>query len=193
MTVRMNKPELKVTPINNYKMNKTNLFRHTAAAAMAVLTAGMFAFSSCDQLALDETGLQDSIDDLTDRVESLEEKVATLEEQAATVSGLLENGKIISGIAENTDGTGYIISYVGEETTDEIIVSTGQTEITMIQEGEDWYWAKIGENGEPVHLLGEENKIAVKPVIPQFKIEENNLMVSVDGTEWTNTGITLGE
>ena len=174
-------------------MNKTNLFRHTAAAAMAVLTAGMFAFSSCDQLALDETGLQDSIDDLTDRVESLEEKVATLEEQAATVSGLLENGKIISGIAENADGTGYIISYVGEETTDEIIVSTGQTEITMIQEGEDWYWAKIGENGEPVHLLGEENKIAVEPVIPQFKIEENSLWVSVDGTEWTNTGITLGE
>ena len=172
-------------------MNKTNLFRHTAAAAMAVLTAGMFAFSSCD--TLDETGLQDSIDDLTDRVESLEEKVATLEEQATTVSGLLENGKIISGIAENADGTGYIISYVGEETTDEIIVSTGQTEITMIQEGEDWYWAKIGENGEPVHLLGEENKIAVKPVIPQFKIEENSLMVSVDGTEWTNTGITLGE
>ncbi len=191
MTVRMNKPELKVTPINNYKMNKTNLFRHTAAAAMAVLTAGMFAFSSCD--TLDETGLQDSIDDLTDRVESLEEKVATLEEQAATVSGLLEKGKIISGIAENADGTGYIISYVGEETTDEIIVSTGQTEITMIQEGEDWYWAKIGENGEPVHLLGEENKIAVEPVIPQFKIEENSLMVSVDGTEWTNTGITLGE
>ena len=191
MTVRMNKPELKVTPINNYKMNKTNLFRHTAAAAMAVLTAGMFAFSSCD--TLDETGLQDSIDDLTDRVESLEEKVATLEEQAATVSGLLENGKIISGIAENADGTGYIISYVGEEAADEIIVSTGQTEITMIQEGEDWYWAKIGENGEPVHLLGEENKIAVKPVIPQFKIEENSLMVSVDGTEWTNTGITLGE
>ena len=191
MTVRMNKPELKVTPINNYKMNKTNLFRHTAAAAMAVLTAGMFAFSSCD--TLDETGLQDSIDDLTDRVESLEEKVATLEEQAATVSGLLEKGKIISGIAENADGTGYIISYVGEETTDEIIVSTGQTEITMIQEGEDWYWAKIGENGEPVHLLGEENKIAVEPVIPQFKIEKNSLMVSVDGTEWTNTGITLGE
>ena len=172
-------------------MNKTNLFRHTAAAAMAVLTAGMFAFSSCD--TLDETGLQDSIDDLTDRVESLEEKVDALEKQAATVSDLLENGKIISGIAENADGTGYIISYVGEETTDEIIVSTGQTEITMIQEGEDWYWAKIGENGEPVHLLGEENKIAVKPVIPQFKIEENSLMVSVDGTEWTNTGITLGE
>ena len=172
-------------------MNKTNLFRHTAAAAMAVLTAGMFAFSSCD--TLDETGLQDSIDDLTDRVESLEEKVATLEEQAATVSGLLAKGKIISGIAENADGTGYIISYVGEETTDEIIVSTGQTEITMIQEGEDWYWAKIGENGEPVHLLGEENKIAVEPVIPQFKIEENSLWVSVDGTKWTNTGITLGE
>ena len=193
MTVRMNKPELKVTPINNYKMNKTNLFRHTAAAAMSVLTAGMFAFSSCDQLALDETGLQDTIDDLTDRVESLEEKVATLEEQAATVSGLLENGKIISGIAENADGTGYIISYVGEETTDEIIVSAGHTEITMIQDGEDWYWAKIGENGEPEYLFGEENKIAVEQVIPQFKIEENSLMVSVDGTEWTNTGITLGE
>lgn len=189
MTVRMNKPELKVTPINNYKMNKTNLFRHTAAAAMAVLTAGMFAFSSCD--TLDDTGLQDSIDDLTDRVESLEEKVATLEEQAAAVSELLENGKIISGIAENADGTGYIISYVGEETTDEIIVSAGHTEITMIQEGEDWYWAKIGENGEPVHLLGEENKIAVEPVIPQFKIEENSLWVSVDGTEWTNTGLAL--
>ena len=87
-------------------MKKTNLFRSMAAAAMAVLTAGMFAFSSCDQLALDETGLQDSIDDLTDRVESLEEKVATLEEQAATVSGLLENGKIISGIAENAPGSG---------------------------------------------------------------------------------------
>ena len=174
-------------------MNKTNLFRHTAAAAMAVLTAGMFAFSSCDQLALDETGLQDTIDDLTDRVESLEEKVDALEKQAATVSGLLENGKIISGIAENADGTGYIISYVGEEAADEIIVSAGHTEITMIQDGEDWYWAKIGENGEPEYLLGEENKIAVEQVIPQFKIEENSLMVSVDGTEWTNTGITLGE
>lgn len=174
-------------------MNKTNLFRHTAAAAMAVLTAGMFAFSSCDQLALDETGLQDSIDDLTDRVESLEGKVATLEEQAAVVSGLLENGKIISGIAENADGTGYIISYVGEEAADEIIVSAGHTEITVIQDGEDWYWAKIGENGEPEYLLGEENKIAVEQVIPQFKIEGDNLMVSVDGTEWTNTGITLGE
>ena len=193
MTVRMNKPELKVTPINNYKMNKTNLFRHTAAAALAVMTAGMFAFSSCDQLALDETGLQDSIDDLTDRVESLEEKVATLEEQAAVVSGLLENGKIISGIAENADGTGYIISYVGEEAADEIIVSAGHTEITVIQDGEDWYWAKIGENGEPEYLLGEENKIAVEQVIPQFKIENNSLMVSVDGTEWTDTGITLGE
>ena len=193
MTVRMNKPELKVTPINNYKMNKTNLFRHTAAAAMAVLTAGMFAFSSCDQLALDETGLQDSIDDLTDRVESLEGKVATLEEQAAAVSRLLENGKIISGIAKNADGTGYIISYVGEEAADEIIVSTGHPEITVIQDGEDWYWAKIGENGEPEYLLGEKNKIAVEQVIPQFKIEGNNLMVSVDGTEWTNTGITLGE
>ena len=193
MTVRMNKPELKVTPINNYKMNKTNLFRHTAAAAMAVLTAGMFAFSSCDQLALDETGLQDSIDDLTDRVESLEKKVADLEEQAAAVSGLLEKGKIISGIAENADGTGYIISYVGEEAADEIIVSAGHPEITVIQDGEDWYWAKIGENGEPEYLLGEENKIAVEQVIPKFKIEGKSLMVSVDGTEWTNTGITLGE
>ena len=74
---------------------------------------------------------------------------------------------------------------MGEEVADEIIVSAGHTEITVIQDGEDWYWAKIGENGEPEYLLGEENKIAVEQVIPQFKIEGNKLMVSVDGTEWT--------
>ena len=136
-----------------------------AAAAFAVLTVGMLSFTSCEEF--DDSQIQASLDDLNSRVENLENALADLQNDVDAASALLAEGKIIKSIAANEDGTQYTITYVdSEDEADVITVGTGDPVITMIQEGDVWYWAKIGANGEPEHLLGTDNKVPVVTVIP---------------------------
>lgn len=170
-----------------------------AAAAFAVLTVGMLSFTSCEEF--DDSQIQASLDDLNSRVENLENALADLQNDVDAASALLAEGKIIKSIAANEDGTQYTITYVdSEDEADVITVGTGDPVITMIQEGDVWYWAKIGANGEPEHLLGTDNKVPVVTVIPdqvapKLDVDENgNLLVSIDnGGSWTETGVAISD
>ena len=69
-----------------------------AAAAFAVLTAGMLSFTSCEEF--DDSQIQASLDDLNSRVENLENALADLQNDVDAASALLAEGKIIKSIDE---------------------------------------------------------------------------------------------
>ena len=57
-------------------MKKSSFYRSTAAAVVAVMTAGALSFTSCE--TFDDSQIQSSLDDLNSRVETIEEQLAAL-------------------------------------------------------------------------------------------------------------------
>lgn len=166
-----------------------------AAAAIAVIAAGG-CLTSCEKF--DDTELQNSIKDLNSRVEALESAVASLQSDVDAISSLVNGGKIIKSISSNEDGTEYTITYAGEDVAPDIItVGSGEPVITVIEEGGEYYWAVIGDDGNPQHILGSDNKVPVasETAVPMLDVsEDGKLLVSVDkGSTWSETGVTVSD
>ena len=172
-------------------MKKSSFYRSTAAAVVAVMTAGALSFTSCE--TFDDSQIQSSLDDLNSRVETIEEQLAALQGDVGALKTLLDGGKVINSITSNADGTEYTITYVGENVEPDVItVGTSEPVITYIKDNGILYWAIVNSDGEAEYILGEDNKIPVKSADPKMKVAESGeLQISIDGgSTWVNTGVS---
>lgn len=171
-------------------MKKSSFYRSTAAAVVAVMTAGALSFTSCE--TFDDSQIQSSLDDLNSRVETIEEQLAALQGDVDALKTLLDGGKVINSITSNADGTEYTITYVGENVEPDVItVGTSEPVITYIKDNGTLYWAIVNSDGEAEYILGEDNKIPVESADPKMKVAESGeLQISIDGgSTWVNTGV----
>ena len=172
-------------------MKKSSFYRSTAAAVVAVMTAGALSFTSCE--TFDDSQIQSSLDDLNSRVETIEEQLAALQGDVDALKTLLDGGKVINSITSNADGTEYTITYVGENVEPDVItVGTSEPVITYIEDNGTLYWAIVNSDGEAEYILGEDNKIPVESADPKMQVAENGeLQISIDGgSTWVNTGVS---
>lgn len=167
-------------------MKKNRFIMNLLAVVSAVVLGG--ALLSCDN------ELQESVDDLKDRVTALEEAMSVLQGNVDAVTSLLEEGRVIKSITPNEDGTAYTITYVGSDETDVITVGTGNPVITvMADENGVYYWARIGENGEPEYLTVDGEKVPVGGGVSiRFRNEDKGLEISTDnGGTWTDAWMNM--
>ncbi len=172
-------------------MKKSSFYRSTAAAVVAVMTAGALSFTSCE--TFDDSQIQSSLDDLNSRVETIEEQLAALQGDVDALKTLLDGGKVINSITSNADGTEYTITYVGENVEPDVItVGTSEPVITYIEDNGTLYWAIVNSDGEAEYILGEDNKIPVESADPKMQVAESGeLQISIDGgSTWVNTGVS---
>ena len=177
-------------------MEKTNLCRNMAIAAISVLTAGSVVFTSCE--TFDDTALQGSIDDLNSRVEKLEDDIAQLQSEVETISDMVSGGKIISSIVPSADKTEYTISFVGSDEKFVVTAGTGNPVVTVIEDNGTYYWAlvKDGDASEITDNNGDRvpvNYTESAEVKLQINESTGDLEISIDGGSWTPSGVNVNE
>lgn len=139
----------------------------------------MCGFSACDT-----TDLERDINSLKDRVEDYEAQVQKLNDDMNIIRVLLDGNKTITSYS--FDGANYTLT-----------LSNGET-LTLTQGvvGANYPSITIGENGNWV-IAGTDSGVRAEakdgedaPYTPQFKIENENWCVSLDGgTTWENLGV----
>ena len=139
----------------------------------------MCGFSACDT-----TDLERDINSLKDRVEDYEAQVQKLNDDMNIIRVLLDGNKTIT--SSSFDGANYTLT-----------LSNGET-LTLTQGvvGANYPSITIGENGNWV-IAGTDSGVRAEakdgedaPYTPQFKIENENWWVSLDGgTTWTDLGV----
>ena len=138
----------------------------------------------CGMAACDTTDLERDINSLKDRVEDYEAQVQKLNDDMNIIRVLLDGNKTITSYS--FDGANYTLT-----------LSNGET-LTLTQGvvGANYPSITIGENGNWV-IAGTDSGVRAEakdgedaPYTPQFKIENENWCVSLDGgTTWENLGV----
>lgn len=144
----------------------------------------LFGLLVCGMAACDTTDLERDINSLKDRVEDYEAQVQKLNDDMNIIRVLLDGNKTITSYS--FDGTNYTMT-----------LSNGET-LTLTQGvvGANYPSITIGENGNWV-IAGTDSGIRAEakdgedaPYTPQFKIENENWCVSLDGgATWQNLGV----
>lgn len=144
----------------------------------------LFGLLMCGFAACDTTDLERDINSLKDRVEDYEAQVQKLNDDMNIIRVLLDGNKTITSYS--FDGTNYTLT-----------LSNGET-LTLTQGvvGANYPSITIGENGNWV-IAGTDSGVRAEakdgedaPYTPQFKIENENWCVSLDGgTTWENLGV----
>lgn len=144
----------------------------------------LFGLLMCGFTACDTTDLERDINSLKDRVEDYEAQVQKLNDDMNIIRVLLDGNKTITSYS--FDGTNYTLT-----------LSNGET-LTLTQGvvGANYPSITIGENGNWV-IAGTDSGIRAEakdgedaPYTPQFKIENENWCVSLDGgATWQNLGV----
>ena len=144
----------------------------------------LFGLLMCGFTACDTTDLERDINSLKDRVEDYEAQVQKLNDDMNIIRVLLDGNKTITSYS--FDGTNYTLT-----------LSNGET-LTLTQGvvGANYPSITIGENGNWV-IAGTDSGVRAEakdgedaPYTPQFKIENENWCVSLDGgTTWENLGV----
>lgn len=144
----------------------------------------LFGLLMCGFAACDTTDLERDINSLKDRVEDYEAQVQKLNDDMNIIRVLLDGNKTITSYS--FDGANYTLT-----------LSNGET-LTLTQGvvGANYPSITIGENGNWV-IAGTDSGIRAEakdgedaPYTPQFKIENENWCVSLDGgATWQNLGV----
>ena len=144
----------------------------------------LFGLLMCGFTACDTTDLERDINSLKDRVEDYEAQVQKLNDDMNIIRVLLDGNKTITSYS--FDGTNYTLT-----------LSNGET-LTLTQGvvGANYPSITIGENGNWV-IAGTDSGVRAEakdgedaPYTPQFKIENENWCVSLDGgATWQNLGV----
>lgn len=144
----------------------------------------LFGLLVCGMAACDTTDLERDINSLKDRVEDYEAQVQKLNDDMNIIRVLLDGNKTITSYS--FDGANYTLT-----------LSNGET-LTLTQGvvGANYPSITIGENGNWV-IAGTDSGVRAEakdgedaPYTPQFKIENENWCVSLDGgTTWQNLGV----
>lgn len=138
----------------------------------------------CGFAACDTTDLERDINSLKDRVENYEAQVQKLNDDMNIIRVLLDGNKTITSYS--FDGANYTLT-----------LSNGET-LTLTQGvvGANYPSITIGENGNWI-IAGEDSGVKAKAedgadaaYTPQFKVENENWWVSLDGgASWSDLGV----
>lgn len=145
----------------------------------------LFGLLMCGFAACDTTDLERDINSLKDRVEDYEAQVQKLNDDMNIIRVLLDGNKTITSYS--FDGTNYTLTLSNGETLTltQGVVGANYPSITIDEESGNWI---IAGKDSGVKAEAEDGKDA--PYTPQFKIENENWWVSLDGgTTWTDLGV----
>lgn len=145
----------------------------------------LFGLLMCGFAACDTTDLERDINSLKDRVEDYEAQVQKLNDDMNIIRVLLDGNKTITSYS--FDGTNYTLTLSNGETLTltQGVVGANYPSITIDEESGNWI---IAGKDSGVKAEAEDGKDA--PYTPQFKIENENWWVSLDGgTTWENLGV----
>lgn len=144
----------------------------------------LFGLLMCGFAACDTTDLERDINSLKDRVENYEAQVQKLNDDMNIIRVLLDGNKTITSYS--FDGANYTLT-----------LSNGET-LTLTQGvvGANYPSITIGENGNWI-IAGEDSGVKAKAedgadaaYTPQFKVENENWWVSLDGgASWSDLGV----
>ena len=153
-------------------------------SVFAVLVASSMLFVSCVD-KYDDTALRQEIADLYEKVSQLENK---LNSEVAALKTLIDSKTVVASATKNNDGSWEILLTSGEKITvypeykPAAEVNNGC--ITVVQEGNTYYWAQI-VNGTAVALVDAAgNKIPVNHnATPELRVNPTtgDVELSVDG------------
>ena len=144
----------------------------------------LFGLLVCGFAACDTTDLERDINSLKDRVEDYEAQVQKLNDDMNIIRVLLDGNKTITSYS--FDGANYTLTLSNGETLTltQGVVGANYPSITI---GENGNWAIAGTDSG-VRAEAKDGEDA--PYTPQFKIENENWCVSLDGgTTWENLGV----
>ena len=144
----------------------------------------LFGLLMCGFAACDTTDLERDINSLKDRVEDYEAQVQKLNDDMNIIRVLLDGNKTITSYS--FDGANYTLTLSNGETLTltQGVVGANYPSITI---GENGNWVIAGtDSGIRAEAKGGEDA----PYTPQFKIENENWCVSLDGgATWQNLGV----
>ncbi|MDE5843866.1 MAG: hypothetical protein K2H44_00580 [Muribaculaceae bacterium] len=167
----------------------------------SLCAVALLSLSSCDKY--DDGPLSNRVDNLENRVKSLEEQCKQLNANITSVQTLvnaMENGDAITSVTPIKEGdkeVGYsfafskspsISVYHGKDGQDGASGSAPEIGIKKDDKG-NYCWTIngewiVGEDGNKVSSTG-----ASDSVLPEFKIDKDNWLMSADGGEtWVNLG-----
>lgn len=139
----------------------------------------------CGFAACDTTDLERDINSLKDRVEDYEAQVQKLNDDMNIIRVLLDGNKTITSYS--FDGTNYTMTLSNGETLTltQGVVGANYPSITIDEESGNWIIAGVDSGKKAEAKDGDD-----APYTPQFKIENENWWVSLDGgTTWTDLGV----
>lgn len=145
----------------------------------------LFGLLVCGMAACDTTDLERDINSLKDRVEDYEAQVQKLNDDMNIIRVLLDGNKTITSYS--FDGTNYTLTLSNGETLTltQGIVGANYPSITIDEESGNWIIAGVDSGKKAEAKDGED-----APYTPQFKIENENWCVSLDGgATWENLGV----
>lgn len=145
----------------------------------------LFGLLVCGMAACDTTDLERDINSLKDRVEDYEAQVQKLNDDMNIIRVLLDGNKTITSYS--FDGANYTLTLSNGETLtlNQGIVGANYPSITIDEESGNWIIAGVDSGKSAEAKDGDD-----APYTPQFKIENENWCVSLDGgATWQNLGV----
>lgn len=145
----------------------------------------LFGLLVCGMAACDTTDLERDINSLKDRVEDYEAQVQKLNDDMNIIRVLLDGNKTITSYS--FDGANYTLTLSNGETLTltQGIVGANYPSITIDEESGNWIIAGVDSGKSAEAKDGDD-----APYTPQFKIENENWCVSLDGgATWENLGV----
>lgn len=145
----------------------------------------LFGLLVCGMAACDTTDLERDINSLKDRVEDYEAQVQKLNDDMNIIRVLLDGNKTITSYS--FDGANYTLTLSNGETLTltQGIVGANYPSITIDEESGNWIIAGVDSGKSAEAKDGDD-----APYTPQFKIENENWCVSLDGgATWQNLGV----
>lgn len=144
----------------------------------------LFGLLVCGMAACDTTDLERDINSLKDRVEDYEAQVQKLNDDMNIIRVLLDGNKTITSYS--FDGANYTLTLSNGETLTltQGVVGANYPSITIGENG-NWIIAGVDSGKRAEAEDGED-----APYTPQFKVENENWCVSLDGgATWQNLGV----
>ena len=153
-------------------------------SVFAVLVASSMLFVSCVD-KYDDTAIRQEIADLYEKVSQLESK---LNNEVAALKTLIDSKTVVASATKNNDGSWEILLTSGEKITvypeykPAAEVNNGC--ITVVKEGDAYYWAQIVDGTAVALLDAAGNKIPVNHhATPELRVNPatGDVEISVDG------------
>ena len=153
-------------------------------SVFSTLVVASMLFVSCHE-PYDDTAIRQEIADLYNKVNALESK---LDNEVTALKALIDSKTVVASATKSNDGSWEILLTSGEKITVypeyQPTAEVNNGCITVVKEGDAYYWAQIVDGAAVAITDAAGNKIAVAHnAVPEVRVNPttNDVEVSVDG------------